>query len=186
MTYEIYRYIFIGALILSVLMFLVSVLLFILLKIPRVVGDLTGRTARKAIENIRNQNESSGDKAYRSSVVNRERGRLTDKISPSGRLERTPSDQLTSAMPTAKIGARDFSSEETTVLGEENATTVLSPQAEDSGATTVLSFAETNETTVLSAAPAFQSAPLAGDSVFEIEYEITYIHTNEVVPTEVT
>ena len=36
----------------------VSVALFLFLQIPRVVGDLTGRSARKGIENIRRGNAS--------------------------------------------------------------------------------------------------------------------------------
>lgn len=178
MSYENYRYIFIGAAILCGVMLITSVLLFILLKIPKVIGDLTGRTARKAIENIRNQNESSGDKTYRSSPVNKERGKLTDKISPSGRLMRNPTDMLGGAMATEKIGTQQLAPEETTVLDAGNETTVL-----DAG----------NETTVLTGqldSPAAETTVLsqvdAMNSVFEIEYEITYIHTNEVITAEVS
>lgn len=167
MSYEIYRYIFIGAAFLCGAMLITSILLFILLKIPKVIGDLTGRTARKAIENIRNQNESSGDKTYRSSLVNQERGKLTDKISPSGRLMRNPTDLLGGAMATEKIGTQQLVSEETAVLDSGNETTVLT--SELSGA---------NETTVLNQTD-------ASNNVFEIEYEITYIHTNEVITAEV-
>ena len=103
MTYEIYRYIFLGGAILAGIMFAVSVLVFFLLKIPTVIGDLTGANARKAIENIRSHNESTGDKTYRTSQVNRERGKLTDKISPSGRLIKDPSHSLHGAMGTEKI-----------------------------------------------------------------------------------
>lgn len=185
MTYEIYRYIFIGAAILSALMLFVAVLLFILLKIPRVIGDLSGRTARKAIENIRNQNEASGDKTYRSSAVNRERGKITDRISPTGSLLKTPTDPLVAGMATEKIGTRKLSSEDTEVL-DSGATTVLDSNSNE---TTVLS-AEIggNETTVLFAQPseaAFPDEALQTGTVFEIEYEITYIHTDEAVPAEV-
>ena len=62
MTYEIYRYIFFGGAALAGIMLIVAVLLFIFLHIPTVIGDLTGSNARKAIEEIRNQNASSGDK----------------------------------------------------------------------------------------------------------------------------
>ncbi len=168
MSYEIYRYIFIGAAILCGAMIVTSILLFILLKIPKVVGDLTGRTARKAIENIRTQNESSGDKTYRSSLVNQERGKLTDKISPSGRLIRNPTDLLGGAMATEKIGTQHLVSDETAVLDSGDETTVLTGELESSG----------NETTLL-------SQTVISDNVFEIEYEITYIHTNEVIPSEV-
>ena len=168
MSYEIYRYIFIGAAILCGAMLITSILLFILLKIPKVIGDLTGRTARKAIENIRNQNESSGDKTYRSSLVNQERGKLTDKISPSGRLIRNPTDLLGGAMATEKIGTQQLVSDETMVLDSGNETTVLTGELDNSG----------NETTLLSQTD-------ISNNVFEIEYEITYIHTNEIISAEV-
>ncbi len=180
MSYEVLRYIFIGAAALSGLMLIVSVMLFIFLKIPSVIGDLTGATAKKAIEKIRNQNESSGDKIYKSSAVNRERGRLTDKIFASGNIIKYETNPLGGAMATAKIATQelleDSPSNETTVLGAEkdDGTTVLS---ED---TSVLD----NETTVLSSQG--EQAEMLTKSrrrskTFEIEYEITFIHTNEVI-----
>lgn len=162
MTYEIYRYIFLGGAILAGIMLVVSVLVFILLKIPTVIGDLTGANARKAIENIRSQNESTGNKTYRTSVVNRERGKLTDKITPSGRLIKNVSENLHGAMATEKIGTQQLQSEDVT-----NETTVLTDVAE----TTVLSGA--NETTLLTSPESSQS--------FVVEYEITYIHTAEEI-----
>lgn len=162
MTYEIYRYIFLGGAILAGIMLVVSVLLFILLKIPTVIGDLTGANARKAIENIRSQNESTGNKTYRTSVVNRERGKLTDKITPSGRLIKNVSENLHGAMATEKIGTQQLQSENVT-----NETTVLTDVAE----TTVLSGA--NETTLLTSPESSQG--------FVVEYEITYIHTAEEI-----
>ena len=169
MSYEIYRYIFYGGAILAAVMLAVTVLLFFVYKIPTVIGDLTGANARKAIENIRNQNESSGDKLYKTSQVNRERGKLTDKISPSGSLMRDPSGVLGGgAMATEKISTQELPQvDETTVL-ESDATTVLG-----SNETTVLGNAGAGETTVLVA----EDTP----AVFQIEYEITFIHTNEVI-----
>ena len=178
MTYEIYRYIFLGGAILAGIMFAVSVLVFFLLKIPTVIGDLTGANARKAIENIRNQNESTGDKTYRSSQVNRERGKLTDKISPSGRLIKDPSHSLHGAMGTEKISTQELHPEdvtnETTVLTGANETTVLTGELAGGNETTVLSNENpANENTVLNA-QTFSNA-------FVIEYEITYIHTDEII-----
>ena len=159
MTYDIYRYIFIGGAVLAGIMLIISVLLFFFLKIPHVLGDLTGRNARKAIESIRNQNESSGDKLYKTSPVNRERGKLTDKISPSGSLMKDPSGRFVGAMATEKISTQELPPEETTVLDSSNETTVLS---NDIGETTVLEATLENP-------------------VFQIEYELTYIHTEEVI-----
>lgn len=178
MTYEIYRYIFLGGAILAGIMFVVSVLVFFLLKIPTVIGDLTGANARKAIESIRNQNESTGDKTYRTSQVNRERGKITDKISPSGRLIKDPSHSLHGAMGTEKISTQRLHSEdvtnETTVLTSGSETTVLTSELTGGSETTLLSQeTHANETTVLNAPPIVNT--------FAIEYEITYIHTDEII-----
>ena len=169
MTYEIYRYIFLGGAILAGIMFVVSVLVFFLLKIPTVIGDLSGANARKAIENIRSHNESTGDKTYRTSQVNRERGKLTDKISPSGRLIKDPSHSLHGAMGTEKISTQQLHPEDVT-----DETTVLTGELTGGSETTVLGHDDhANETTVLNAQ--------TFSNEFVIEYEITYIHTDEVI-----
>lgn len=166
MTYEIYTYIFIGGAVLTAIMLLVSVALFFILRIPTVIGDLSGATARKAIDSIRKENANSGDKTYKSSRVNKERGKLTDKITPSGRLIKNPSASIGGAMATSKIGKQEFPATETTLLTDApevgNETTVLYSVAATMGETDVLSEPQ-NET------------------IFEIEYEITFIHTDEVI-----
>lgn len=182
MTYEIYRYIFLGGAILTGIMLVVSVLVFFLLKIPTVIGDLSGANARKAIENIRNHNESTGNKTFRTSRVNRERGKITDRISPSGRIIQAPSRSSHGAMGTEKIGTQQFHNEdgtyETTVLTGEftgaDETAVLTGELTGANETTVLSNAgQADEASVLNA-QTFSNA-------FVIEYEITYIHTDEVI-----
>jgi len=160
LSYEIYRYIFYGGAILAGVMLVATVILFFVYKIPTVIGDLTGANARKAIENIRNQNESSGDKLYKTSQVNRERGKLTDKISPSGSLMKDPSGHFAGAMATEKISTQELPPEETTVLDVANETTVLNTSG--TGETTLLDAVDTPAT-------------------FQIEFEITFIHTDEVI-----
>lgn len=167
MTYEIYRYIFIGGAALAGLMLLIAVILFFTLRIPAVIGDLTGSTARKAIEDIRNQNAVTGNKTYKSSKVNRERGRITDKISPSGKLIQPLGNDHGAAMLTEKIS-----------------TSRLNAEAEESFATTLLQNTDTNETTILNAPTEESGATtvLTENQVpFEIIYEITLIHTTELI-----
>ena len=193
MTYEIYRYIFLGGAILAGIMLVVSVCVFFRLKIPSVIGDLTGSNARKAIENIRKQNARAGEKIYRPSLVNQERGRITDKMSPSGRIMNSLSSPSVNILETGRISTQKLhaqagsdkaavqidngvSGNETTILGQErdpNATTILG-QERDPNATTVLgNDHRANETTVLNAQSSGQE--------FFIEYEITYVHTAEVI-----
>lgn len=59
----------------------ISVVLWIIFRIPSVIGDLSGRTARKSIAKLRMSNEKSGPKGYRESKVNIQRGKVTETMS---------------------------------------------------------------------------------------------------------
>ncbi len=175
MTYDIYRYIFIGAAMLSVIMFVASILIFIFLKIPKVISDLSGATAKKAIKNIREQNEASGDKGYKVSALNQARGKLTDKISPSGNIVEQYHSQM-AAINTTKI--------ETQMLVQDNETTVLHEE------TTVLDNQKTGETTVLVEELSMPETSVLSETEenninsFFVECDITFINTNEIIEAE--
>ena len=151
MTYEQYLLLFYICLALSVISFLVAVFLFFKLRIINVIGDLSGSNAKKAIENIRQQNESSGNKAFNPSPVNKSRGKITDKITLSGKVQNTPSSSGIS-VGTEKIKVEINKTEETTVLTQdltENETTVLSNDSTDNETTVLANDSFGNETTVL-------------------------------------
>lgn len=174
MTYDVYRYIFIGAAVLCGILFVISVLLFILLKIPKVISDLSGATARKAIKNIREQNEASGDKGYKVSAFNEARGKLTDKISPSGNVIQQQQAQMR-GIDTSKISTQELLVDEAA-----NQTTVLAQTS--AGETSVLT-GPSGETSVLAETAELTEA--ANDVLFVIEREITFIHSEEIIPVEV-
>ena len=112
----------------------ITVLLFFILKIPRLIEDMTGVTARRAIEDIRRQNEGEGRSGTRAAVKRKGRGRHTDKMSSSGRLLYASGDK-SGPMGAKKTGSPRLTetmsggtSEETMVLMQEGvgeATTVL-------------------------------------------------------------
>ena len=186
MSYEIYRYLFIGGAALSAVMLAVTIILFFALKIPHVVGDLSGANARRAIAEIRSRNEGTGDKTYRSSAVNKVRGSLTDRITTTGHLQSRASSRSAGGMRTEKIEtevlltqaqkARSSYVGETAVL--ERDAYVLQEKAPASQETVVLSESPVpvqggfGETVVLGQ----QSS-----SSFEIEFEITYVHSDIVI-----
>ena len=193
LTYDMYRYIFLGALAACVVFFVIAVILFFVLRIPKVISDLSGRTERKAVENIRRQNEQSGDKTYQSSAVNLARGKVTDKISKSGRLIRRAETPFGTGTITEKISTQELvDTGATDVLGDSGATEVLSDAGAtevlgDAGATEVLSNAGATEvlsdagaTEVLSpaAAPVYAAPQMP---VFTLEYDMVFIHTNETI-----
>ena len=59
---------------------LIAIVLWFYFKIPTVIGDLSGRTARRSIAQMRVANEKSGTKSYKNSKTNAERGKLTETI----------------------------------------------------------------------------------------------------------
>ena len=66
-----------------------AVFLWFFFKIPSVIGDLSGKTARKSIAKMRVANEKNGIKSYKESKINADRGKLTDTIpESSGRLRK--------------------------------------------------------------------------------------------------
>lgn len=131
-----------------------AVALFFLLEIRKVIGDVSGSTAKKAIENIRQQNEQTGNKAYKPSPVNKSRGKVTDKISNSGRMV-AHSAGLEVSVGTSELDdlALSVPASETTVLSENL------PEA-------------ASETTVLN-----QPAPTA----FSIDFEIGFCQSAEII-----
>ena len=192
MTYDIYRLIFIVGFIACAVMFVVSVILFITLKIPNVIGDLTGRNAKKAIENIRKQNEASAGKDYKASAVNLERGRLTDKMTPSGNLQRrgitsgfgvhTEKISTMKLEQQASVGMdTDNESNETMVLEQNysNETSVLNHNYLNE--TTVLSQQNVGETTVLSSHMPQNPSETTVLNQFMVLEDITFIHTDEII-----
>ena len=66
MQYETYHYIFIGSAILAAILFLVSLFLFFYLRIPGIIGDLTGRNAQKGIADIEGRGRRNGKKKTQS------------------------------------------------------------------------------------------------------------------------
>ncbi len=139
--------------------FIISVILFFLLDMVKVINDLTGHTAKKEIENIRSQNQRTGTKVYKSSKVNAERGKLTDKISSSGSIIKNDSSSFGGSMGTEKIDGSNYQNtgyEDTTML--EQGTSVLNENIEETSIldngmqeTSVLSYGDNiNETSVLS------------------------------------
>ncbi len=68
MTYDTYRYIFIGAAIAAVFFLFITIILLFVLKIPKVIGELSGAAERRAVDEIRRQNENSGTRSLKKST----------------------------------------------------------------------------------------------------------------------
>ena len=156
--YEVYRYIFVGGLVLCIVMLIVTVLLFFLLKIKAAMGDITGANKRKAIENIHNKSASTS---------------AEKKPTKFDYENQTTSAKLKAeSVETTKISPQDrydnMEASETTVLN-----------AIDGSDTTVLSADDLSQTTVLSGSRQ-QEEPKHNEQ-FKVLIDITYVHSNEVI-----
>ncbi len=175
MSYETMMYIGIGV---SIVLFVLAVILFIQLNIPRVIGGLTGYSARKEIASIREQNAQSGKKGYQTSPMNRARGKITTPLAEKGKTDtfkKAPSAELsriinqTEALAQSSAQQADFPADGTTLLSTDTGATTLLHDAQagattmlgeaQAGATTMLGDIQMGETTMLGTAPVCEPLP---------------------------
>lgn len=167
MTYEIYQYIFYGSLIMCIIMLVLSIVLFFVFKIPKIVGFLTGATARKAIKSINEHTEQS-----MSQRLKQKKGKSHNEIdfSSSGKLMKKTNVSMDSDSPVTE----KFKTES---LAPYNETTVLNQRGDE---TTVLSqMSSLEETSVLNNEAGTENGSEAKE--FAVIYDITYIWTDEII-----
>jgi Sec-independent protein translocase protein TatA len=127
----------------AIVFILVAIILFFALKIPRIIGDLTGRNAKKSIEKMRMNNEKTGNKSYRPSNANLERGKLTNTMPESRQpVVRNVSQNTMNSKSTMSVKNANNFDPQTTSLMTENISSVYDQQAtgllDESGETELL------------------------------------------------
>lgn len=156
MSVELLQILSIIAFVLAGVFFLLCVALFFVLDVPKLYGEISGKAAQRAIENIQKQSESGTQNLKKVT----ERIKLTGKITETGD-ERSVTSDLGYGVNTQKtanekavIASSTSISNETTLLTSDamanNETTLLISNASVNNETTVLRAEETyNETTLL-------------------------------------
>lgn len=197
-TSEILSTISLVSFILAGVSFLLAVFFWIRFNIPAVIGDLSGRTARKSIEKMRTNNEKTGNKSYKTSKVNLGRGKLTDTMPDSDKLTENLKQKLGAGDIQPETGllaensAMQFDSEETDVLVEHDETDLLNTGVFETELlqTNVFGAEEVDETGLL--VEENETALLVEDKLenrtlevanlkFVLLEEVMLIHTNEVI-----
>lgn len=140
-------------------------------KIPSVIGDLSGRTAKKSIARKRASNERSGGKGYQPSATNVNRGKLTDTMQHSRKLKPEPKK----SQP-----ADENQMPETGLLESNKAEIVDNQQTEllDGEATGIL--VDEDATVALQEEPV-QPAKRTGGKKLTMLDDVVLIHTDEVI-----
>lgn len=148
-----------------------AIIIFFTLRIPGVIGDVSGATARKAIEDIRQQNEASANSVRK--IRHESRDSITAKITPSGNLVGEENAGISGNIGTSKLKTDDLiqKAAETTLLDDKTheETTLLS---ESSTAETTVLTADSSQTTVLN---------LAEVTGFSIDYEVGFTGSTEII-----
>lgn len=192
--------------------FIVAVFMFFKMDILAIIGDLTGKTVAREIKAMRDANAISGDKRFRSSKVNLERGMITmdvqqvqqdaevmKKAHASKRLDKK-TDELSGNLAKRKggtVGLADAAQMNSNIKIppteplDNNATEVLSDNATEvlsENATEVLSQNATEVlsegTTVLSGGTMVLEQSLEWDKEDELPIAFKVIRSEMVVHSE--
>lgn len=172
MTVELLQNLSLTSYIVAGILLLLSIALFFLLDVPSLYGDISGHTAKKAIEAIQHQNEETGNKIHKPSAVNEAQNKLTDKITSSGQLESStvgmPISVGTEKFATSKLALQ---SNETIMLGEPaGETTVLTGTPPVNG----------GETSLLDYKMEEKSSNTEKDK-FIVEIEMSFTESSEII-----
>lgn len=156
-------------------------------KIPTVIGDLSGRTARKSIAKMRESNERSGSKTYRPSAVNASRGKITANMTaqPAPRQVAPPAPVQPKGRPAARPAPAKAPQQtgrpETGLLAENKAQTYETAQTEILGGAEVAPFLEDANETMPLVDPTERVVKRTGGKKLEMLDEVMLIHTDEVI-----
>ena len=149
-------------------------------RIPTVIGDLSGRTARKSIAKMRAANEKAGIKSYKESKTNVERGKITGTMPNSDELSKTNSATVSGQPETGLLSdnkAAVIESEATGMLDEETGRLDEATGILESEATGLL----VNENAAQPIMPNQNQAARMPLKKIEMLEEVMLIHTNEVI-----
>lgn len=147
--------------------FLLTVFLWFKFGIPKIIGDLSGYTARRSIAKMRENNEKTGNKSFRPSAVNVARGKLTDTMVGSDRIKKSDfKEPIIDTLP------------ETGILDENKAELIETDEtmALDNDDTTVLLAEDDSDTERLD-----NVNRQKGGVSLEMLTDIMLIHTEEVI-----
>jgi hypothetical protein len=177
----------------------VSIIMFFKMNIWAIIGDLTGRTAARQIQEIREQNKTSGNKRLLPKAFNLESEskklsnrsgilKVFGKTGSTNEVAYRP--QTIETLPTEVIKEQEYDSETTALLYEETellsnesdlSTTILSDETDILGSHSD-EVTTLNETTVLSSTDDLNDLHTEIAAVgFKKVKDITVTHTSEVI-----
>lgn len=183
-TIDLFNTLYIVCLVLFIVLLLVSVVLFIKFDIKNIFNVLTGRSVKKTIKEMNEQNEKTGQlrRTPMQPAMSRKLGKQSGQLQGRAPVITPPPSQPVyeeGSNATTVLQQNDAGASETTVLentGSGNFETTVLNQRDDSNKTDTLETA-TNEYSMETA----QREVDEQYGLFKITYSELHIHTNEVV-----
>ena len=118
---NIYGVCFYGGLVLTILFFISSIVLFFVLKIPKVIGELTGRTAKKSMDEMKKNgiSVSAVSKKEQAKYYNQGTGKITVRDTVSAEKRKENRDDTTNLLDSSMktINPDEYDPNVTEVLG---------------------------------------------------------------------
>ena len=184
--YAAYQHIALYCAIAAGVFLVLTIILFLVLKIPQVFGELTGRTARKAVQEMTENHPQSGRNVSPAKKKTSRKDKKTEKPEEQEARRRSYHDLVgENDTPVSLVSHDDMPTpaiihpREKTPTEDLDQTTVLQSEAE----TAVLGQNDLMETTVLDAVR--DSVPTGKLSVqpetFKVLRSVVEIHTDEVI-----
>ena len=179
-----YQIMLFGGISLAVVMLFVSILLFVKYNIVKVVGDISGSTARKAINEIRKQNEQTGDKHYISSQLTSDIKIKSSKATSSDLSIKTDkiskSEKISKKLTNKEVQQPQYQTSPATELLQPTVGTELLQQVVETDIDCQNKTTQLDITLVKTEVLTDVYSPPVNYN-FEIEYEIILINTNEYI-----
>lgn len=165
--------------VIAAISFVLAIFFWFNFKIPSVIGDLSGRTAKKSIARMRASNERAGGQGYKPSAANASRGKLTDTMQHSRGLATDPKKKPTAGAK-KKAPAEDVMPE--TGLLATNKAVVADGQQTDllEGAEATGLLVDEDATAPLHEEPKPIIKRTGGKKLTMLD-EVMLIHTDEVI-----
>lgn len=173
--------------------FVLALFFWFYFKIPSVIGDLSGRTAKKSIARMRASNENAGGRGYKPSSTNVNRGKLTGTMQQAGPVAGAAKKQA-AAEPKRKASTSESRRKASAAEPVRNQASDAMPetgllaanQAADVAGQQTGTLERAEETGLLEDANAtmplhITSHVMSGGKRLRMLDEVMLIHTNEVI-----
>ncbi|WP_066891358.1 hypothetical protein [Clostridium nigeriense] len=164
--------------VLAAIFLLIAIILWIKFGILNIIGDLSGRTAKKSIAKMRENNEKIGKKSFKPSFVNLGRGKLTDEMKFSEKLKKIDLKEYKEQPETDILRQNEINAN---ILEDNNLTALLSEKETEILDNDTTALLDNNTTVLLNKDIEKHLEKVTSSTEFKILNEVMFIHTDEFI-----